>query len=218
MYSKELQNYNIQFITHQTEKYDYYQSAKIALEGGIRWIQLRMKNAPLNAVKEEAIRIQYLCKQYSALFFIDDYVELAIELHADGVHLGQNDMPINDARKLCGNLLYIGGTANTFQQIEKLSAEGVDYIGLGPLRNTSTKINLSPILGVEGIQAIIEQCRSTKLRLPIYVIGGVQKEDITRLIHVGATGIAISSAIVENADPVKESALFVTYFLNNKLI
>ena len=84
----------LQFITHYTDKYSYYDSARMALEGGCRWIQLRMKEATEKEVEEEALRIQSLCKEYEAIFVIDDHVELVKRIHADGVHLGKKDMPI----------------------------------------------------------------------------------------------------------------------------
>ena len=92
----------LQFITHCTDKYSYYDSARMAFEGGCRWIQLRMKEATEKAVEEEALRIQSLCKEYEAIFVIDDHVELVKRIHADGVHLGKKDMPILQARQLLG--------------------------------------------------------------------------------------------------------------------
>lgn len=203
-----LRDYKIQFITHFTEKYGYYESAKIALEGGIRWIQLRMKEASMNETRKEAIRIRDLCNQYQALFFIDDHVELALELHADGVHLGQMDMPVKDARKLVGKDLWIGGTANNFSQIQTLNKEGADYIGLGPFRFTNTKNNLSPILGLDGIQEIIYQCQLHKIAFPIHVIGGIRKEDVHAILRSGVDGIAISSAILQADNPLDEAKCF----------
>lgn len=211
-----LKDYSIQFITHSTEKYGYYESAKIALEGGIRWIQLRMKDASMNEIRKEAIRIRDLCKQYQALFFIDDHVELALELHADGVHLGQMDMPMKDARKLTGKDLWIGGTANSFSQIQALDKEGADYIGLGPYRFTHTKNKLSPILGLDGIQKIILQCQLRKIELPIHVIGGIRKEDVQAILRSGVDGIAISSAILQADNPLEEAKCFLN-LINNVL-
>ena len=88
----------LQFITHYTGRYTYFDSARMALEGGCRWIQLRMKEATEEEVEKEAIRVQDLCRQYGATFIIDDHVALAKKLHADGVHLGKKDMPIAEAR------------------------------------------------------------------------------------------------------------------------
>ncbi len=211
-----LKDYRLQFITHCTENYNYYESAKIALEGGIRWIQLRMKEVGIDEVKKEAIRIKNLCQIYNALFIIDDYVELAIELEADGVHLGQNDMPVRDARRLGGTKLLIGGTANTFSQLQVLFQDGVDYIGLGPFRFTETKHTLAPILGLKGLKEIIDECKYHHLDLPIYVIGGVKKEDITTILQTGASGIALSSAILHTKQPLKEAKEFVQ-LTNNKM-
>mgnify|MGYP000847420413 CR=1 FL=1 len=209
MKRKYIKDYKLQFITHCTESYDYYESAKIALEGGIRWIQLRMKDAGEDKIRKEAKHIKILCQKYDALFIIDDYVELAIELEADGVHLGQNDMPVKDARRLAGMKLIIGGTANTFSQLQVLYQEGVDYIGLGPFRFTQTKHKLAPILGLEGVKEIVHKCKYHLIDLPVYVIGGVQKEDVTTILQTGVSGIALSSAILHTKRPLNEAKEFV---------
>ena len=112
-----LQNVHLQFITHYTEKYSYIDSAKIALEGGCRWIQLRMKDVPETTLEHHALIIQEMCRNYGATFIIDDNVFLAKKIKADGVHLGKNDMPITEARRILGEDFIIGGTVNTFEDI-----------------------------------------------------------------------------------------------------
>ena len=140
----------LQFITHFTDTYSYYDSARMALEGGCRWIQLRMKDTPVDEVEREAIRLQGLCKDYGATFVIDDHVELVKKIHADGVHLGKKDMPVAEARGILGKEFIIGGTANTFDDVKMHYKAGADYIGCGPFRFTTTKKDLSPVLGLEG--------------------------------------------------------------------
>lgn len=195
----------LQFITHYTDKYSYYDSARMALEGGCRWIQLRMKEATEKEVEEEALRIQSLCKEYEAIFVIDDHVELVKRIHADGVHLGKKDMPILQARQLLGEEFIIGGTANTFEDVQKHAADGADYIGCGPFRFTTTKKNLSPIVGLEGYRHIVERMRETGIQLPIVAIGGITYEDIPAIMETGVTGIALSGTILRAEDPVKET-------------
>ena len=119
----------LQFITHFTDTYSYYDSARMALEGGCRWIQLRMKDTSVDEVEREAIRLQGLCKDYGATFIIDDHVELVNKIHADGVHLGKKDMPVAEARKILGKEFIIGGTANTFDDVKMHYEAGADYIG-----------------------------------------------------------------------------------------
>ena len=138
----------VQFITHYTERHSYLDSARMALEGGCRWIQLRMKESPTAEVEAVAREVQRLCKEHEAIFIIDDYVDLAKKLEADGVHLGKNDMPVAEARRTLGEGFLIGGTANTFEDIQAHCRNGADYIGCGPFRHTTTKKNLSPILGL----------------------------------------------------------------------
>lgn len=196
---------DLQFITHFTDRYSYYDSARMALEGGCRWIQLRMKDATPEEVRTEAVRVQALCKEYGATFIIDDQVELVKELHADGVHLGKKDMPIAEARQILGKDFIIGGTANTFEDVQMHYQAGADYIGCGPFRFTTTKKNLSPILGLDGYSSIVSQMKAAGINLPIVAIGGITYDDIPTIMQTGVTGIALSGTILRADNPVDET-------------
>ena len=198
-------NYRLQFITHYSEKYTYIDSARMALEGGCRWIQLRMKDTDTSLVEDTAIVIQKMCKDYGATFIVDDHVLLAKKINADGVHLGKNDMPIAEARKALGNSFIIGGTVNSFEDIlNVLQSATPDYFGCGPFRFTATKKNLAPILGCEGYQAIVEKMKNMNINIPLIGIGGIEKSDIPMLLESGLTGIALSSSILKACNPIKE--------------
>lgn len=194
----------LQFITHHTETYSYMDSALLALEGGCKWIQLRMKDASYTSVLETAVNMKALCKEYGATFIIDDHVSLAAAVKADGVHLGKNDMPVPEARKLLGPGFLIGGTANTFDDLKNLVLQGIDYAGIGPFRYTETKRNLSPILGTNGYAEIISRCQEEGIRIPFVAIGGITSEDIPELLHAGVPGIALSGAVLQAENPVQE--------------
>ena len=193
---------SIQFITHQNDCIGYAEGAKMALEGGCKWIQLRMKDATDDEVRSVAAEIQPLCKQNEAIFLLDDRVELVRELHADGVHLGKNDMPVDEARRVLGEEFIIGGTANTFEDIERLASQGADYIGCGPFRFTTTKKNLAPVLGLEGYRDIIENMRRAGIDIPVVAIGGITASDIDDILATGVKGIAVSGSVLTAENPV----------------
>lgn len=195
---------SLQFITHFTEQYSYLDSVRIALEGGCKWIQLRMKEATPEEIISVAKEAMRLCRKHGATFLIDDHVELAKLLGADGVHLGKNDMPIAEARKILGNSFIIGGTANSFEDVRKHYEAGADYIGCGPFRFTTTKKNLSPVLGLEGYQGIISQMKKAGINIPLVAIGGIAKEDLPSLMRTGIAGIALSGSILRAENPIKE--------------
>jgi thiamine-phosphate pyrophosphorylase len=196
---------SLQFIMHHNERYSYIDSAKLVLAGGCRWIQLRMKDAILNERRSAALQIQKLCKEYNATFIIDDDVDLTKEIHADGVHLGLNDMPIDEARRILGKDFIIGGTANTYADIEKHWKTGADYIGCGPFRYTQTKKNLSAILGIDGYRHIIDKVKEHQCPLPIIAIGGITYNDIPLLMTTGISGIAVSGTILNASCPITET-------------
>ena len=194
----------IQFITHETDNVSYVEGARMALEGGCRWIQLRMKDASDDEVRKAAAVIQPMCKEHDAIFLLDDRVELAKELKADGVHLGKNDMPVDEARRVLGEDYIIGGTANTFDDIERLARQGADYIGCGPFRFTTTKKNLAPVLGIEGYREIIKKMEEAGIDLPVVAIGGITADDIDDILATGVRGIAVSGTVLRAENPVEE--------------
>ena len=192
----------IQFITHETGSIGYVEGARMALEGGCKWIQLRMKDASDDEVRQAAAELQPMCKEHEAVFLLDDRVELAKELHADGVHLGKNDMPIDEARRILGEEYIIGGTANTFEDIQRIAAQGADYIGCGPFRFTTTKKNIAPVLGIEGYRDIIAKMRNAGINIPMVAIGGITPDDIDEILATGVQGIAVSGTVLNADDPV----------------
>lgn len=206
---------NLQFITHYTDTISYLDSARLALQGGCRWIQLRMKGASASEIVAVGGQLREWCNQYGAVLLLDDHVELVKEVGADGVHLGKNDMPVDEARQVLGPEYIIGGTANTFEDIKMHYEKGADYIGCGPFRFTTTKEKLSPVLGLEGYTGIIQQMREADIPLPIVAIGGITADDIPAVMQTGVTGIALSGTILRAADPVAEMARILE-IVNNK--
>ena len=196
--------FQVQFITHYTETISYLESARIALEGGCRWIQLRMKDATDEEVEPVAREVQTLCRDFGAYFVLDDRVELVKRLHTDGVHLGKLDMPVDEARAYLGPEFIIGGTANTFDDVQRIHRAGADYSGCGPFRYTTTKKNLAPILGLEGYRNILLQMEEWGINLPVVGIGGIGADDIADLKATGLNGIALSGSILRAQDPVGE--------------
>ena len=194
----------LQFISHYTDRYTYLDSIRLALEGGCRWIQLRMKDATDEEVRPIALVAQRLCHEAGATFIIDDRVGLVRELHADGVHLGQNDMPIREARRLLGDGFIIGGTANTFEQVRTHYESSADYIGCGPFRFTTTKQKLAPVLGLDGYRTIISEMEEAHIHIPIVAIGGITEEDIPDILQTGVSGIALSGTVLRADDPVQK--------------
>ncbi len=212
-------NHRLQFITHHNDRYSYADSARLALEGGCRWIQLRMKGADEALMFKTATIVQAMCKRCGATFIIDDDVMLARRIGADGVHLGKEDMPIAKAREILGRgympvaearailgaETIIGATVNSFEDIAGVvSGADPDYFGCGPLRFTTTKQRLAPILGIEGYRDIMCRMRAAGIAIPLVAIGGVTKEDIPSLLRCGVAGIALSGSILQADDPIAE--------------
>ena len=202
------------FITHKTEKYGYLQTVEIALKGGCKQIQLRMKDALRNECEEFAKQAKILCDEYGADLYINDCAEMCYKVRATGVHLGKLDMPPSQARLILGNGFKIGGTANTFGDIVNLFKQGVDYIGLGPFSYTTTKEHIAPILGLEGYRRIVQQCRENEINTPLIAIGGITRDDIPSIMQTGVAGIAISSAILNAENPIEETEKIMKLMIN----
>lgn len=199
----------IQFITHTTPSISYEESAMLALQGGCKWIQLRMKEATDEEVEPIARRLLKVCHDVEATLILDDRVELCRKVEADGVHLGHEDMPVDQARELLGHGFIIGGTANTIDDIRRLKRQSADYVGCGPFRFTTTKARLAPTLGLDGYRAIMQTVRDEGLRIPVCAIGGITLDDVPDLLATGVNGIAVSGAILRAEDPAGMMARFL---------
>lgn len=169
-----------------------------ALDAGCNWVQLRFKNAKENELKTTAEEIKKLCETYTATFIINDHPVIAKEVDADGVHLGLTDMKISDAKNIIGANKILGGTANTLQDVLQRVEEGCNYVGLGPLRFTTTKARLSPVLGLDGYKNIINELKQRNIELPVYAIGGILAEDISSILQTGIYGVAVSGIITHH--------------------
>ncbi len=192
----------IHFVSYADEFGNHVPSIEKVLEAGIDLVQLRIKNRDDKACIKQAEESKVLCNHYRAQLIINDRVNLSRQLDIRAVHLGQKDMPISEARMLLGENCYIGGTANSLDQMIALSEEGVDYIGLGPYRFTRTKENLSSILGHAEIADTVREFQAIGYKTPIYIIGGIVASDFSTIAELPIAGIAVSSLFANKS--VKE--------------
>ena len=194
----------LQFLTHSTSRFTDIEEIKMALDGGCRWIQLRMKNATddeMAAVGREAVR---LCHDRGATLILDDRVAISKTIGADGVHLGRNDMPVDEARAILGSKAIIGATVNTVDDLLRAAAAGADYAGCGPFRFTTTKAHLAPVLGIEGYRRLVAARAVHGLAMPLIAIGGITLSDIPAIMATGVDGVALSGCVVRSNDPTGE--------------
>ena len=205
----------LQFITHSSENITILEEIENVVAGGCKWVQLRMKDAEKEEIKEVARKAKEICKKNDVILVIDDYVDIAKELELDGVHLGKNDMPVDEARKLLGEEFIIGATANTFEDIEALRHTDIDYIGLGPFRFTSTKKNLSPVIGIDGYAEIMRRKAESSINLPIVAIGGICYDDINDIMDTGISGIAVSGSLINAKNMTEETRKMIFLLESN---
>ena len=191
---------NLQYITAPKPDVSLCEQIEEVCRGGMRWVQLRMKNADVATLLQEGQWAKEICRHYNALLIINDNVEVARQLQADGVHLGKEDMNPLEARKILGPGKIIGATCNTWEDILLRQKQGVDYIGLGPYAYTRTKEKLSPLLGLAGYTTLLGKMREAGITLPVFAIGGITEGDIPALMQTGIQGIALSGLIKNSSD------------------
>ena len=165
-----------------------------ALKGGATFIQLREKNLDDEAFYKEALEIQKLCRNYKVPFVINDNVELAKKIGADGVHVGQSDMEALDVRKVLGDDKIIGVSAQTVEQAVLAEKRGADYLGVGAVFHTDSKADVAEV-SRETLKAICDA-----VDIPVIAIGGISKENVSELAGTGICGIAVISAIFAEKD------------------
>lgn len=176
---------------------------RAAVAGGVTCVQLREKHCSTRAFIEEARALKTLLDALETKIplIINDRLDVALAIGADGVHLGQTDMPIADARRLVGAAMIIGISAESITDAIRAETAGADYIGISPVFTTPTKLDTALPLGLEGIRQI-----RAAVRLPLVAIGGIQQDNAHAVIRAGADGVAVVSAIVSAACPRKAAS------------
>ena len=179
-----------------------------ALKGGVDILQLREKTMPANRIIELGKKIKLLCAEYGATFIVNDRVDIAYVLEADGVHLGQDDMAVESARKILGNNAIIGVSTHAPEQAQKAVADGADYIGMGPVFTTPTKPGRKSV-GLEYVEWV-----SNNVDIPAFAIGGIDPDNVNEVIAHGAKRIAVVRAIINAENPEYAAKQF--YSIINK--
>lgn len=190
---------SIQYISQGITAQDQLLGIKKALDNGVQWVQLRWKDVDLISFEKLASEIKKTCQLYKATFVVNDHVKIAKNIEADGVHLGLTDTSIVEAREILGTNKIIGATANTLEQIIQRTKENVDYIGFGPYKFTTTKKNLSPVLGIQSYENLKKFQNENPISLPpILAVGGIELNDIEPILKLGIYGVALSGLLYKN--------------------
>jgi thiamine-phosphate pyrophosphorylase len=179
-------------LTQDGSALTHSEQAERLCQAGARWVQLRMKDAEPARWLEEARKAAGVCHSHGAILIVNDSVEIALACGADGVHLGNRDGDWQDARGRLGARAIVGASVTNADAARRaISAGCLDYVGLGPLRFTSTKRELSPVLGFDGVRGLL----SLLGEIPAWVIGGVVAADLPQLRRDGAAGVAVTAAL-----------------------
>ena len=174
------------------------------LTSGIKFIQYREKEKPRRRIYEEAIELRRLTRNFNAVLIINDYADIALAVDADGVHLGQEDLPLNAARKIMGEKI-IGISTHNLEQAKAAEAGGADYIGFGPIFHTTTKDAGKPV-GIDGLRLV-----KKNVNIPVVAIGGINLDNIEAVVDAGADAVAVASAICRG-DSIKNAERFMRFF------
>jgi thiamine-phosphate pyrophosphorylase len=200
---------NFHYLTQDLSHYTHDGQVRIACEAGVKWIQLRVKNKSFDDWLKIGKSARQITNEFNVTLIINDNVNIAKEINADGVHLGQEDTSWRDARKILGEGKIIGYSTHSLEDLIAARNFNVDYFGLGPYRFTTTKENLHDVLALDKMKQIIQQAQVAGIIKPIIAIGGIQMNDAEELLRAGANGIAVSSAINLSQDPARAAKEFL---------
>ena len=198
---KETGRLHILTDTVLQDRFSHVELARMAIEGGANVIQFRQKTGTTREMISIASQMKRLCAEGNALFIVNDRIDVAMASEADGVHLGQDDFPLSLARKLLGEDKIIGGSAGNLDEAMLCYTGGADYVGVGPVFATSSKMDAGPAGGLDLVRTI-----AAKIPLPIIAIGGVDEENAAHVLRAGAQGIAVISAVCCKPNPKASTA------------
>jgi len=185
---------------------DFYSCIEEAIKGGVKIVQLREKNISTKDFYEKALKVKEICKNYGVLFIINDRLDITQAVGADGVHLGQSDMPIEEARKILKDKFLIGATARNIEEAKRAELLGADYIGSGAIFGTSTKDNAKK-LEMEELKKIV-----ASVKIPVFAIGGININNVGSLKNIGLQGICSVSGILSEKNCKKAVDIMLKNF------
>jgi len=176
------------------------EAVRLALEGGVRAVQLREKDLPARELLTLAMALRSITREYGAKLFINDRVDVAVSVDADGVHLGHRSIPVDAARKIIGTSMLIGVSTHDLMEAKAAEAGGADFITFGPIFETPSKVNLVTTVGIDAIRTI-----NSGIKIPMFALGGIKSGSVSQIIESGAHGISMISAIL-GADDIRNAA------------
>jgi thiamine-phosphate pyrophosphorylase len=193
--------FNLYLVTDRSiVRGDLQEAVRQALEGGVRAVQLREKDLPVRDLIALAIGLRTLTWKFGALLFINDRVDVAMATEADGVHLGQNSLPVDAVRQVTGSSLLIGASTHSLKEAEEAEKSGADFLTVGPVFDTPSKRMYGPPLGPALLGRMVQQ-----VRLPVFAIGGITPQHVVHIATLGISGVAVISSIL-GAPSVLEGA------------
>lgn len=200
---------NLHYLTQDLDHRTHDEQVRIACEAGVKWIQLRVKNKSFDEWLKIGLSARQITNRFNVTLIVNDNLNIAKEINADGAHLGQEDISWMEARKILGEEKIVGYSTHSLEDLLVAKNFRVDYFGLGPYHFTSTKENLHAVLGLDKMKRIIQQAQVAGITQPIIAIGGIQLNDVEEILEAGANGIAVSSAINLSQEPADATRRFL---------
>ncbi|MCK9419219.1 MAG: thiamine phosphate synthase [Nitrospirae bacterium] len=198
-------NFKLYLITDRKQvKMPLPAAVRLALEGGVRAIQLREKDLPIRELLALSQELRTITKEFGARLFINDRVDVAVAVNADGVHLGHESMPVEAVRKIVGKDMLIGVSTHNLAEAKAAEAGGADFITIGPIFDTPSKAKLGVPVGLSILKEL-----KYELNIPFYALGGVKSGNMAQVFNAGATGVSMISAIMAEEDIKKASSKLI---------
>lgn len=198
----------LQFITHDIKNHTQVAQAQLACEGGAKWIQYRCFSKNDEELLKDIHLIAAICDDWGATLIVTDHIHLKDQADIQGFHIEDMAADFKTLRENLGDNYTLGGSANTFENLIRLAAQGADYAGFGPFKSTTTKPNTLPLITLTKYAEVIQQLADSEIDFPVLAVGGIQLADVESLINTGVSGIAVSGAVTRANDLTYEYEQF----------
>lgn len=180
------------------------EAVRLALQGGVPAVQLREKDLPVRELLVLAQELRNITREFGAKLFVNDHVDVAVAVEADGVHLGHQSMPVDAVRKIVGNGMLIGASTHSVQEAKDAEAKGADFVTFGPIFETPSKVQYGKPVGKSTIKEV-----KYHINVPLFALGGIKSTNVLQVLAAGADGVALISSILTADDITAASKKFM---------